>query len=293
MSVAYYDPVFGEDGKIYSIDNLRIEFEISSEKSLEFSRLFMDPYRVDIESWPVNTKENRYKHMWTLTYVDDDHEISSSTVGYVFNSISGSINRKGFLDVNPNKCGWAEQFWKDFEKIRSCSITWNVKRIDVAIDVKTKRENVYLCKDNRMYEMKAYSLSNRTEYLGRRNNPGRVKVYNKQEESKTNTPLTRIEITTEPNAEDFYKHYPQIYDISKGSQLDISLMELTPTDMAILKMAYQSMVDRNDEGLMVFNSLGRNKKQKLKPFLLLESALVVASPESIGSLMDKVQNLYS
>lgn len=293
MSIAYYDPVFGEDGKIYSIDNLRIEFEISSEKSSEFSQLFTDPYRVDIETWPVNTKENRYKNMWTLTYADDDHEISSSTVGYVFNSINGSVNRKGFLDVNPNKCGWAEQFWKDFKKIRSCSIAWNVKRIDVAIDVKTKRENVYLCKDNRMYEMKAYSLSNRTEYLGRRNNPGRVKVYNKQEESKTNAPLTRIEITTEPTTEDFYKHYPQIYDISQGGQLDISLMELTPTDMAILRMAYQSMIDRNDEGLMVFNSLGRNKKQKLKPYLLLESALVVASPESIGSLMDKVQNLYS
>lgn len=293
MGVSYFYPVFDDKGNVYTCDGLRIEFDVSLEKSTEFEKLFSAPYRVDIESWPIDVRENRYKHMWTLNYVDDDHEKSSATVGYIFNAINGVTNRKGFIDVNPNKCGWSDQFWSDFKKMLSCCISWNIKRVDVAIDIKTKRENVFLCKDNRTYELKAYSLENRTEYLGKRNAPGRVKIYNKQLESNLENPLTRIEITTEPTVEDFYKHYPKIYDISQNGQYEIGLLTLNDTDFAILRYAIQSMLNRDDEGLMIFNSLGRNKKQKLKPYLLPESALVVACPVSIGSIMERVMSMYS
>jgi len=289
----YYDAVYDDENRIYSCDGVRISFSVAGEHSEAFEKLFANPKRVDIKSWPIDTRDNHFKYLWNITYYDDDDkELSSMSCGYIFNSVSGESNRKGFLDFNPNKCAWSPLFFEDLNAIRSFCKSWDLQRVDVALDIPVRRDLVILEKDNRVYESKVYSNINKTEYLGLRSKPGRVKVYNKSLEQGLEKDLTRIEVSTEPDIESFFKHYPKIWDLSLSGQLTMDILELTQTDLGILRYALESLRRGNDDGLMIFNSFGRTKKQKLKPFLLPESALVVASVPLVSLLMKKIKGLY-
>lgn len=213
--------------------------------------------------------------------------------GYIFNGANIHTDiYKGYLDFNPNKVGSCQQFWSDFNKIRSCCDSWSIARCDIALDIPVKREYVILEKDNRVYECKAYSLSNMTECLGLRSNIGRVKVYNKTLESKLDYDLTRIEVTCEMSSASFFAHFPKVWDITQGGQLTMDILELNNSDLAVLRLALECMRSHNDNGLMIFNSMARLKKQKLKKFLLPESCLVFATPKIVGELIADCSALY-
>lgn len=288
----YYDPV--QDGdKILSCDGVRISFVVSSEHSKSFEKFFSNLTRVDIRSWPVDTRDNHYKYLWNIDYYDNDEkDLSSLSCGYIFNSVNGESNRKGFLEFNPNKCAWSPLFFEDLKTIRSFSKSWDLQRVDIALDIPVRRDLVVLEKDNRVYESKVYSNLNKTEYLGLRSKPGRVKVYNKTLEQRLEKDLTRIEVTTEPNIESFFKHYPKVWDLTLSGQLTMDILSLSDTDLAILRLEIESLRKGNDDGLMIFNSMGRKKKQKLKPYLLPESALVLVSCSCVSSLLTKIQKDY-
>ena len=291
--VKYNDPVFDDDNKAYSCDGVRIAFVVSGVYSTQFEKHFSNISRTDIKSWAVDIRDNHYRYMWTTDYYDNDEkELSSMTCGYIYNSVSGESNRKGFLDFNPNKCAWSSVFFDDLKKLRSFCSKWEIQRVDIAIDIPVRRDLVVLEKDNRVYESKVYSPINKTEYLGLRNKPGRVKVYNKSLEQKLENDLTRIEVTTEPDEKSFFRHYPKIWDLTSSGQLSMEILELNQTDLGILRYALESLRKGNDDGLMIFNSFGRTKKQKLKPFLLPESALVFASASSVSLLLRKINEMY-
>lgn len=278
-----------DDGSILSCDGMRIKFSVRSDRVSEFSAYMCATTRIDIVAYPPKTKDFAYKYMWTINYGASE----SMTVGFEFNgSNHASDVCSGFLDFNPNKVADFGGFWADFRYIKSLCEEWSVLRCDIAYDIKAKRENVILVKDNRMYEIKAYSLANRTECLGQRSALGRVKVYNKTLESKLDYDLTRIEVTCEPTPDSFFKYYPEVYNIEKGGQFGMDVFDLTPTDLVILRLVLECQRSGNDNGMMIFNSLDPRKKQKLKTFVCPESALVLCSPFVISNIMSSLQKSY-
>lgn len=295
MSVKYFHEIRQPDGSILSCDNIRINFSVSPNYRSEFESIFNAIVRIDIKNYPVNLSDFKFKYLWQICYLDDDtKETFNLTCGYIFNGCNGAKDvQKGYLDFNPNKVGSFSQFWADFHAIKSCCEDWDIVRCDIALDIQAKRENIFVVKDSRKYAIDAYSFENRTDYLGRRSNIGFVKVYNKTLESNLTYDLVRIEVTCSPSVDSFNASFPCVYDLTKSAQFGFDIMDLTDTDLAILRMELELIRNGLDNGLMIFNSLGRNKKQKLKPFLLPESCLVVVNPSQLVTLMSGVLCLYA
>lgn len=267
----YFYSLTDNNGYVYSVDNIRISFQLNPKYYDEFSQSFVSLSRTDIQVSPLCNSSFKFRYFLEISYSDTAKMI----VGFGFNGADSQNDKyKGFIEVNPNKCGHFRRFLDDFRLIKSCCEDFICKRIDLAIDLPVKREMLILEKDSRKYELNAYSLENKTEYLGIRSNTGYVKVYNKTIESKLDYDLSRIEMTIEPSYESFVKCCPRVWDISRNGQLDLEWLNLNDTDLTILRMELQLLSNGLDAGLMIFNGLARTKKQKLKQFLLPESCLV-------------------
>lgn len=278
------------DKYIASVDKIRFSFQLLPDGGSGLFSIFDNPLRVDVKVFPPSFTQNQYKQMAIIDYGE-----STMTIGLGFNGVHAIDLKKCFVEFNPNKVANNPQFWKDFNLIKSCSKTWELVRCDIACDFFIDRRYVHLEKDNRKYSLEAFSFDNRTEYLGKRNTCGRVKVYNKSLESKLNYPLTRVEVTCN-GIKDFADHFPRVYDLTPvlSGQMDIdSLIDLKDTDFALLELLRIAIEQNKDNGLMLFNRLGRYKKEKLKPYILPESSSLGVSLSSIASLFNQISVDYN
>lgn len=279
----YYHERRSSDGHTYSVDKCRVHFDLYES---DLSQLVADltlNLNPHIEVYPTCLTPQRWKYMFTFKY-ESEHNFDSMTVGLCFNGSKREDMFRGFIEFNPNKLGSNRQFWADYGQIKVYMRYPSVKRVDLAIDIPTDRSLCRLLKDQRVYEYKCYSLANSSEYLGVRNDVGRVKLYNKQIESKLNSPLTRLEITCLPTIASLRSVFPKCL-VLEDSQLNLSAAGLTGTDMYILQSAITLLNENLDPGLTLFNGLlGRDKKEKLKPFLVPES-FSVALDESCAILV--------
>ena len=286
--VSYYNELRDENGYVYSIDNLRIEFFLDKSFEKIFLSYMSFILRTDIY-YQENFKHHKYKHLWTIRYSD----YASMTIGYCFNGNDfHSDSYKGFIDVNPNKTGNHEQFWIDFNKLKSFCKFFNVARCDIAIDLPIKREYLLLTKDKRKYEQISYSYKNKTEYLGTRSRIGFTKIYNKTMESKLDYDLTRVEITCLLSKESFNQYYPKIFDMSQNTKLSRELDSLNDTERAIINMLSILNNNGDDSALIIFNSMGRVMKNKLKKFIASEHSQIIYSEKTLTKLIDNAQHLY-
>lgn len=173
---------------LYSLDKIRLNFKVTPS-SLD------DAYKV-IDFWMLpkylrhssSRSIGTYRDLWTLTFDE-----SSIAVGLSLIRGSGKTDEgKGFIEYNPNKLGVQgnELVRMLIERVGA---KFEVARFDLAIDFPINRDTVRIVKDQRKYGCEiSESL---TEYLGTRNTPGRVKVYDKRVESKLDYDLTRVELT--------------------------------------------------------------------------------------------------
>ena len=188
---------------------LRIVFDMREDCAETIGRRFSNPLRSDIKEYPVNFTDFKFRNLFVI-----DYGRSSMTVGLCFNGSKKEDVFKGFVEFNPNKCMDSIQIHSDLSFLLSRCVGYSVSRWDLAIDIPYDRERVHMTKDKRKYELSQTSYSNRTEYLGQRNAPGRVKVYNKTVESELDYSLTRVEITMgklNDYVGDFGKFVPDIW----------------------------------------------------------------------------------
>lgn len=274
----YYKQVICPNGSILSIDNVRVNFIVDEAYSQEL--LSYLGFELHWFAYPIDMRDFKYRHLTKATYANG----STMTCGFQFNGNNPREDAyKGFLDFNPNKTGSDSLFWRDLAFIRSCSRHWDIDRVDIAYDVPVPRQSVILVKDGRKYSVDAYSLANRTEYLGIRSNINFVKVYNKSLESSLDYDLTRIEVTCKPSPAAYLSAFPEIYCLD-NIQVGLDFNELTQSNLAILNMELALLASHSDPGLMIFNSLGKDLKKKLKPYLLPESSRLVV----LGALVSRV-----
>lgn len=285
--INYFNPIT-ENGYVYSVDRCRIDFVLSYADVQSFYNSLNKSMHV--KTYPENHGMFKYRYLCTFEYETD----SVMTIGFWFNGASSNVRTdcyRGFLDFNPNKVANYTLFWQDYAFLRDCCKTFEIVRIDLAVDMPIKRECVLLEKDKRKYRLDMNSKIDKTEYLGSRSTVGFVKLYNKTIESNLDYDLTRLEITINPTVESYFKYLPGIFDISRNNQLDMSILSLNDTDRFIIKAEWQLLMNGLDAGLNDFKSLGRKKYEKLRGFLLPDESRIdishIAVESVIKSFMDR------
>lgn len=250
----YYIYEKTSDDFIYSIDNLRICFNIKNFDSFVNS---LQPYNTDDEyldfkcKYYHSTKYYAFEHLYTFVSFDKKR---SFTIGF---SQRGRHNFQydGFIDFNPNKVGEWVFFSSFYCLFLDNAFDLFLRRYDLAIDLPFKREDVKLIKDRRSYHyLKDKSV---TEYLGKRSNHNYIKVYDKKAESKLDYDLTRIEITVDPEHEIVF---PEIK--IKSFKDGLSLSDLPDTHRVLLQL-----LDKVEDPFYYINKLGRRMKAQFEEYL--------------------------
>lgn len=252
-------------GFVYSCDKIRLSFELRRDCIPEFKSYIENPTRMDFDISPKSFKSFSYQYFLTVS----NSSGNNIQIGFGFNGTKVDDNFRGFMEFNPNKVESNQSQTIDY----ILSLCGDVKcsRLDVAIDIPIDRNFVRLVKDNRYFEMSCKSRADRTEYLGSRNTPGRVKLYNKQIESKLDYPLTRLEITTKPNLADFKAHLPTVlvFDEYRQKSLEWAKYELTPTNQVLIEslLAIDDLTMRLD----LLQKLEYRRRKKIEPFVLTDT----------------------
>ena len=202
---------------------------------------------------------------------------SSVSFGFGLNA-KGEKNelREGFLEFNPAKTYPSDELQYLYGLL--CSeprVSLELVRWDFATDYPLKRRCFCVVKDGRKYGTviaKSY-----TAYLGRRNENGFVKVYDKQAEmveagKEQADALTRVEVTVKEPAPKLGKRWPCVL------LLPDEIPEVEESALRLLLMYVCSGGDLN-EGLQAFAS-ARTRKRYRAAFKELCS--VLAEPADYG-----------
>lgn len=161
----------------------------------------------DFSGWTSKIKPGAWHELLSFGLGD-----SSMAMGLGQFEPSCKLNaQRGFMEFNPNKVAGDGRFWDLLAKVEPWVAGAELVRFDFAYDVRKPRCECMLTKDRRMY--KAVVSNGITEYLGVKNTPGYVKVYDKAKESGLAGELTRIELTCagEWDADELRKHWPQVH----------------------------------------------------------------------------------
>lgn len=261
--LSYYLPYYA-GGNIYSCDNIRLSLEFPSLRQMELFLTWLSKFDV---TYYRSLKDFSYRHLFVFP-----GNTATFSLGLCLNGASKAQDLCGFLDFNPNKVlgelylqdgffscprpfeeseGRADVFWKVWDMLRQVVLHAYVKRFDFAVDVPVERGKVQLFReDNRTYTQFWKSSSNYTEYLGRKNVPGRVKVYPKNIESELEYPLTRVEVTCESFDYDaFCRIFPRVYirrmvDLGSSGVM-VALLAEVPSDRQDFYLRQFSRPTRN------------------------------------------------
>lgn len=192
----------------YSVDMVRLEFDCVDERELlrvlDTNQVF---YYVDTYT---SNRIGTYRYMWVYSYADAEEdpgvlEHENGTVEFVLDGSKnskvavgyglvgkGGLEKRGFIEFNPNKV--EKLAVRLMREIYDAGSDFELLRYDLAIDCGVERNLIRLLRDRRYYEY-CISRGGPTEYMGSRNRPGRVKVYDKAAETGGKGDLTRIELT--------------------------------------------------------------------------------------------------
>lgn len=209
LSDVLHDPIEAACGGFISIDDLYYSIHFTNAEAGEKMRGLADTVQCDgAPSYFEGNKQNAWRFMWVYTMGD-----STVRLGIGWNETNGKISmNKGFLQFNPNKTGDCVQIVQLMRKVGRFSKSVELRRYDVAIDIPCSRDSCRMSKDNRGYEYVDHGRGI-TEYLGTRNSPGRVKLYDKTRQAGLRGNWTRLEITAggEWDADRIMQAIPSVY----------------------------------------------------------------------------------
>lgn len=263
--IPYYKPYVTDDA-IYSLDMVRISFDIGS-RGQELSNMLQtidlkdaqDANLLDLNYYQ-SFREYKYEHLWTIT---DKKTETKATLSVGLHLRGGGANdgrSLGFLEFNPNKVMHSPLLREIITQIQVLSVDMELKRYDLAIDLPIPR---YLAKLERQgKKMYQYIVKDDgvTEYLGRRNTHGFVKLYDKTKESGLDKDFTRLEITLDPS-ESVKNAFPVVRVNDAQYSLDIGY-DLNDTERTIVAMLRDVACPVNYERM-----LGRKMRKRIEPYL--------------------------
>lgn len=275
----YYKPIRDVD-KIYSCDMLRLSFQYKKKNGnidTEMEGL------VPLEKLRQVMALNDYSYVYYVS-----HKISAYFFMFVFEKGNQSIviglrnnASKGeywnnFIEFNPNKVDikairYVLHYFLPFihpyssmideRKIKK-RIYYKIVRWDLAVDLPVDRFLVKLFKDGRReYTYKMGTDGSLTEYSGKRNTNGFVKVYDKAKESSLLYDCTRIEVTCEGDKVSLPNIALKTYQYDF---VETDMSDLRRTDRVLVEMFKRLDGEETDYW---FKKLGRGKMKLLKPYI--------------------------
>ena len=227
-----------------SIDNVVCDYNLHPRQRESFLRVLEKlslEYCCEVTHWD-SLKMGSYRFQFSVALPDGN----SFWVGVGLNTTKTHYGRIR-LEFNPNKVAGYDCFRKLLGCLNNSSSPLHtyVVRYDLAVDFPVLRENAYLVKDNRLYSEVSRSAADRTQYLSTHSHPGFVKLYNKGLESKLGYPLTRLELTLDPETPYDDVNWPTVYFI-RDLQLVFDELKLSDVDRFILNALLQGCGSLND-----------------------------------------------
>lgn len=281
LKLYYFESVKDKNNYIYSCDSIRLEFQLKPYSDLMIS---ISQYLLSLcDEYYISFKTFSYKYCFNFLLSDD----ISFTVLVGLNTF-GKLKSCFVVDFNPNKCMHFDIFkniisqlfyiCKNF-KFHDCITNVFIKRYDIAVDVPCERRNlsvVWTGKSKKRHEIVQTTVDDKTEYFGKRNSVGRIKIYNKslediQKQSKEKKELyrsgvgerlTRIEVTHNTlDSMVLYSAFPCAF-----TRYDINFLPdcLNATDYILVNACRH-----NDDYLYHLKSM-RVKWHKLKKYIVSE-----------------------
>lgn len=205
---SYWNAYKTESGATFSIDMVRLSLTFKGDRGEWLSRKGAQLTDCDeMSAWTSKIRPGGWYELWSFALGG-----SSVALGIGFMEPSCKVNmHKGFIEFNPNKVAGDKRFHGLLKTLGTCVSKARLKRFDLAYDIPVSRYDCRLSKDRRMY--KSVISNGITEYLGVKNTPGYVKVYDKAAEMNLSSVLTRIELTCdgEWDAGQVVAHWPQVH----------------------------------------------------------------------------------
>ena len=163
----------------------------------------------------------------------------------------------------------------------SRSALCRISRFDLAIDIPIDRNNCFLVKDRRLYIERRHGAEY-TQYLGSKSSTvGRVKLYNKQLEAGLDYPLTRLELTLDPQKSISEVSFPTVYLLDSPRSAE-SNMKVSDTDRFVLNALLQ--------GYGTLNDLGRKTRKKMEALLSNFTRKVELPPKIYDKILCQVSS---
>lgn len=203
----YYNPLVLDGGGTVSVDMVRFSLTFSGDGG-DWLIGHADAFACDeVSSWTSKVAVGKYHVVWRFGFGE-----SSLTLGVGFTEPSCKVNMsRGFVEFNPNKIGHDVRVARLLQRVSAHVVHAVVSRYDLAYDLPVDRGLYRLTRDRRAYTC---IISNgMTEYLGRRNKSGFVKLYDKAAEVGMDTPLTRVELTCDGTwgVDEVIEHWPEVH----------------------------------------------------------------------------------
>ena len=247
----YYDEVRLENGHVYSCDMIRLNLKFKDNVQMFLDWLSgYDMYGdgIDVKLFR-SLNEFAYRNM--LRIKGNGY---SFVLAIGFNG--GQKDRdKGFLEFNPNKCRGQVGFERVYARLLDFIYSSEVARFDLAIDIPIPKYLCRLKKDARNYQY-VVTQSGETEYLGRRNEIGFVKLYDKTKEAKLDYDLTRLEITANKDV----LRMPEVMILPYQNKMQTDLNSTDKVLVELLKLV--------DNPAIYLKKLKYEKRKKIEQYLL-------------------------
>lgn len=273
-SPSYYNPYRGSNKNTLSVDMVRLSLTFKGDRGEWLSRKGAQLTDCDeMNAWTSKIRPGGWYELWSFSLGD-----SSVALGIGFMEPSCKVNmHRGFLEFNPNKVGGDKRFHGLLKTLGTCVSKARLKRFDLAYDIPVSRYDCRLTKDRRMY--KSVISNGITEYLGVKNTPAYVKVYDKAAELHLDTDkvqLTRIEMTCdgEWTAEQVEEHWPQVHAWHSESG--------TKDYIRVIGIMLAEKAERNEDVETLINMLGRSSRPKVREYLRTP---LVRLPEGAAALV--------
>lgn len=258
-NLKYFKPLKSAEGIIYSLDMVRLNFDFGKNAQHfvnTISRLASYDLRYEVKYFP-SYQQFKYRHLWVIYSPIDDN--ASLTIGLDLGGTHDTAS-KGFIEFNPNKVASSCALTEFLRKFDMNTITRDLIRYDLAIDIPCTRSLVRLERFGRKGYNFIDSGDGITEYLGQKNSNGYIKLYDKTKESKLDNDLTRLEITLDKKA-DVEKVFPIVRLSKEQLTLDFD-NDLTDNDKVLV-----TLIKNSDNPQFYLSSLTYRKRKKIEPYL--------------------------
>lgn len=263
--IPYYKP-FETPDAIYSVDMVRVAFDIGSHGQ-EFSNFLqqldlkdaLNNSLLDIQYYH-SFLEFKYEHLWTISDKKSDVKATLSVGLHLRGGGANDGKSLGFLEFNPNKVMYSPVLKEIITEIQVLSVETELKRYDLAIDLPIPRNLAKLERVGKKMYQQVIKDDGITEYSGRRNTHGFVKLYDKTKESNLDRDFTRLEITLEP-LKDAKQAFPVVRVNDAQYSLDMAY-DLNDTERTLV-----ALLRSNDDMNYYIKMLGRKMRKRIEPYL--------------------------